>query len=57
MSAIVEEICNERALSERRKIARAIILTGKLSCREIADGTGLPVDEVEKMAMEEKMHG
>lgn len=55
VSEIVEEMCNEREMEAKRKIARTFILMGKLSCREIADGTDLPIEEIEKMALEENI--
>lgn len=53
MSAVVEEMCNERALLERKKIARMLVLTKKLSYEEIAASTELTVAEVEMLAGQE----
>lgn len=51
----MEEMCNERALLEKRKIARTFILMGELSYEKIAKGTDLPIEEIEKIAIEENI--
>lgn len=53
VSAVVEEMCNERALLERKKIARMLVLTKKLSYEEIAASTELTVAEVKMLAGQE----
>ena len=55
VSEIVEEMCNEREMEAKRKIARTFILMGELSYEKIAKGTDLPIEEIEKMAIEENI--
>lgn len=54
VSAIVEEMCCEREMAAKRKIARTLILMGEMSFDKIAECTELPVHEIEKMSADEK---
>ena len=50
MEDFVKEI-TERAIKEQaREFALRFILAGKLSLKEIAEGVGLPLTEVEELA-------
>jgi predicted HTH domain antitoxin len=46
MCKIVEDIVNERS----REIAKKLITKGLMSYEEIAEVTGLPLEEVQKLA-------
>ena len=50
MCQMMEDMRNEAALEKTRAIARNLIEIGKLSVEEIADATGLSVDEVELLS-------
>ena len=56
MCKVMEDMRNqaalEAALEEKRAIARKMIMTGKLSHDEVAQCSGLSVEEVEKLAAE-----
>ena len=41
-----------RAIEEKKKIARRMIVAGKLSHEEVAEYSGLSIEEVEKLAAE-----
>ena len=59
MCKMMEDMRNEAAHEAKRKgvrkIAKRLLKMGKLSREEIADGTGLPLEEV-KALEEEIMH-
>lgn len=53
MSAIVEEMCNEAAYFRSVEIAKRMIMRAKTSFEEIAEDTGLTVDEIQELATEQ----
>ena len=55
MCKLMEDMRNEAELESARKTAKRFLKMGKLSREEIADGTGLPLEEV-KALEEEIMH-
>lgn len=54
MCKVMEDMRNETALAERRRIARAFVLMGELSYEKIAEGTELTIEEIEKLAVKEE---
>jgi len=54
MCKVIEDMRNETALAERRRIARAFVLMGELSYEKIAEGTELSIEEIEKLAVKEE---
>ncbi len=50
MCKIMEDMRNEAALRERKDIAYTLVLLGKLSYKEIAESTKLPIEEIKEMA-------
>ncbi len=54
MCKVMEDMRNETALAERRRIARTLVLMGELSYEKIAESTELTIEEVEKLAVKEE---
>ncbi len=54
MCKAMEDMRNETALAERKRIARAFLLMGELSYEKIAEGTDLSIEEIKKLAEREK---
>ena len=50
MCKAMEDMRNETELRKAREIALKFITKGKLSCEEIADATGLSIEEVKHLA-------
>jgi transcription initiation factor IIE alpha subunit len=50
MCKIVEDIAKEHALEKSREIAKKLIAKGQMTYEEIAETTGLPLEEVQKLA-------
>ena len=50
MCKAMEDMRNETELRKAREIALKLITKGKLSCEEIADATGLSIEEVKHLA-------
>lgn len=53
MCKAMEDMRNETALAERKKIARTFLLMGELSYEKIAEGTKLSVEEIRELAGDE----
>jgi predicted HTH domain antitoxin len=52
MSRIVDELIEELTKENRLDIARKVISSGKMTLEEIAECTGLSIDEVQALANE-----
>ena len=54
MCGILEEMCEEvekeTAARVAKETARSLLALGKLSCEDISQGTGLPLEVVEELA-------
>ena len=55
MCKAMEDMRNETELRKAREIASKLITKGKLSCEEIADATGLFIEEVIHLAESESV--
>jgi predicted transposase YdaD len=50
MCKVMEDMVNEAALENSKAIAKKMLAKGLMSCEEIAEVTGLSLEEVQKLA-------
>lgn len=54
MCKVVEDLCNDAKIEEKKESAIRLIKQGKLSDEEIAEGLGLDVEVVKALGEEQK---
>lgn len=54
MCKVVEDLCNDAKIEEKKESAIRLIKQGKLSDEEIAEGLGLDVEVVKALVEEQK---